>query len=283
MRNMFRMMMALIAMFMMTAFSMTCEAAQKIVAVMPMSQIVNNGYSSYTAQNMTEELINTLVNSGTYTVIERSQIDKVITEMGFEESGYVNADSAIEIGRLSGAQYILVGKITMADVYNSSVPLIGVKTLKAKVGIEYRLLDGKTGQILLSNTIEDQHTEDELTGSDFSAQVVLHKACSDAAKKVLKEIQKKNPIIGTVLDIDPATNIVYVDLGRGSGLQVGEELQVFKEGTPIYGTNGEIITTRTIELGKIKITEVNDNHSIGKLTAKGAAIERGALVKRVLK
>ena len=89
MRNMFRMMMALIAMFMMTAFSMTCEAAQKIVAVMPMSQIVNNGYSSYTAQNMTEELINTLVNSGTYTVIERSQIDKVITEMGFEESGYV--------------------------------------------------------------------------------------------------------------------------------------------------------------------------------------------------
>lgn len=34
-------MMALIAMFMMTAFSMTCEAAQKIVAVMPMSQIVN--------------------------------------------------------------------------------------------------------------------------------------------------------------------------------------------------------------------------------------------------
>lgn len=50
MRNMFRMMMALIAMFMMTAFSMTCEAAQKIVAVMPMSQIVNNGYSSYTAK-----------------------------------------------------------------------------------------------------------------------------------------------------------------------------------------------------------------------------------------
>ena len=76
----------------------------------------------------------------------------------------------------------------------------------------------------------------------------------------------------------------FIDLDKmTSGLQAGEELQVFKEGMPIYGTNGEIITTRTIELGKIKITEVNDNHSIGKLTAKGAAIERGALVKRVLK
>lgn len=48
----------------------------------------------------------------------------------------------------------------------------------------------------------------------------------------------------------------------------------------LYYRRGECYSN---ELGKIKITEVNDNHSIGKLTAKGAAIERVALVKRVLK
>ena len=283
MKNFIRLIVAVFAMFVLSGLTATCQAAQKIVAVMPMSQIVRNGYSSYAADNMTEELINVLVNSGTYTVIERSQLDQVVQEMGFESTGMVNPDSAIEIGKLSGAQYILVGKVTMADVYNSTVPLLGIKTLKAKVGLEYRLLDGKTGQILLSNTIEDQHTEDAITGSDFSDQVVLHKACGDVAKKVLKEIQKKNPIVGTVLDIDSSNTVVYVDLGRESGLQVGELLQVYKEGTPIYGTNGEIITTRTIELGKIKITEVNDNHSIGKLVDKNAQIDRGALVKRVIK
>lgn len=283
MKKIIHIIMTLMALLVLSGVSATCEAAQKIVAVMPMSQIVRNQYSSYAAENMTEELINVLVNSGTYTVIERSQLDQVIQEMGFESTGMVNADSAIEIGKLSGAQYILIGKITMADVYNSTIPIVGIKTLKSKVGLEYRLLDGKTGQILLSNTVEDQHTEDAITGSDFSDQVVLHKACGDVAKKVLKEIQKKNPIIGTVLDVNGEE--IYVDLGRESGLQAGELLQVFKEGAPIYGTNGEIITTRTIELGKIKITEVNDNHSIGKIIDKGnqGSIERGSLVKRIIK
>lgn len=281
MKKLFYTILAVVVMMMISLIALPCEAAQKVVAIMPIKNNVNTRYSSVAAKTMTDELINVFVNSGMYTVVERGQLDQVIGEMGFSSTGMVDSNSVIEIGKLSGAQYILVGNVSMADVYQSVIPLTTIKTFRAKVGMIYRLIDAKTGKILLSSSIEDQHTIDEVTGSDFSEEVLLHKACSNVAEKILKEIQKKNPVIGNILDVNGEE--VYIDLGTDSGLRVGETLMVFKEGAPIYGKNGEIVTTRIIELGEIKVTQVEEGYSIGKIKEKNNGIVKDALVKRVIK
>lgn len=281
MKKLFYTILAVVVMMMISLIALPCEAAQKVVAIMPIKNNVNTRYSSVAAKTMTDELINVFVNSGMYTVVERGQLDQVIGEMGFSSTGMVDSNSVIEIGKLSGAQYILVGNVSMADVYQSVIPLTTIKTFRAKVGMIYRLIDAKTGKILLSSSVEDQHTIDEVTGSDFSEEVLLHKACSNVAEKILKEIQKKNPVIGNILDVNGEE--VYIDLGTDSGLRVGETLMVFKEGAPIYGKNGEIVTTRIIELGEIKVTQVEEGYSIGKIKEKNNGIVKDALVKRVIK
>lgn len=281
MKKLFYTILTVVVMMMISLIELPCEAAQKVVAIMPIKNNVNTRYSSVAAKTMTDELINVFVNSGMYTVVERGQLDQVIGEMGFSSTGMVDSNSVIEIGKLSGAQYILVGNVSMADVYQSVIPLTTIKTFRAKVGMIYRLIDAKTGKILLSSSVEDQHTIDEVTGSDFSEEVLLHKACSDVAEKILKEIQKKNPVIGNILDVNGEE--VYIDLGTDSGLRVGETLMVFKEGAPIYGKNGEIVTTRIIELGEIKVMQVEEGYSIGKIKEKNNGIVKDALVKRVIK
>lgn len=281
MKKLFYTILAVVVMMMISLIALPCEAAQKVVAIMPIKNNVNTRYSSVAAKTMTDELINVFVNSGMYTVVERGQLDQVIGEMGFSSTGMVDSNSVIEIGKLSGAQYILVGNVSMADVYQSVIPLTTIKTFRAKVGMIYRLIDAKTGKILLSSSVEDQHTIDEVTGSDFSEEILLHKACSNVAEKILKEIQKKNPVIGNILDVNGEE--VYIDLGTDSGLRVGETLMVFKEGAPIYGKNGEIVTTRIIELGEIKVTQVEEGYSIGKIKEKNNGIVKDALVKRVIK
>ncbi|MDR2374978.1 MAG: P13 family porin [Treponema sp.] len=60
-----------------------------------------------------DELNNVIVNEGSLTVVDRQQLDLIMQEMQFQESGLVSDDSAQEIGRMLGAQYIVSGSIEL--------------------------------------------------------------------------------------------------------------------------------------------------------------------------
>jgi TolB-like protein len=60
-----------------------------------------------------DELNNAIVNIGTLTVVDRQQLDLIMQEMQFQESGMVSDESAQEIGRMLGAQYIVSGSIEL--------------------------------------------------------------------------------------------------------------------------------------------------------------------------
>jgi len=57
-------------------------------------------------------LVKDLVKDGTYSVIERKELDKILTEQNFSSSDRVNPNSAAKIGRLLGADAIVIGSIT---------------------------------------------------------------------------------------------------------------------------------------------------------------------------
>lgn len=54
-----------------------------------------------------------------YKLIERSEIKKVVDEMSFSSSYFVNQDTAVNIGRMLGAQGILTGTINGAAVQDN--------------------------------------------------------------------------------------------------------------------------------------------------------------------
>jgi curli biogenesis system outer membrane secretion channel CsgG len=58
------------------------------------------------------ELIRTeLINSGKYTVIERSQMKEILKEQGFQQTGCTDVSCAVEIGKLLSAKKMLVGSV----------------------------------------------------------------------------------------------------------------------------------------------------------------------------
>ena len=57
-------------------------------------------------------LIKRLVQDGTFSVIERAQMDKILTEQNFSNSDRANPNSAAKIGKLLGVDAIIVGNIT---------------------------------------------------------------------------------------------------------------------------------------------------------------------------
>jgi hypothetical protein len=89
------------------------------------------------------ELISSaLVNSGRYNIVERSLLDKVMKEQKFSNSGAVDASQVSELGKLAGANKVVVSVLTaagkrymaslkMIDVQTASVANQKIKTLKS--------------------------------------------------------------------------------------------------------------------------------------------------------
>lgn len=68
------------------------------------------------ASGVSDILVNKLVESGRYTVIERSRIDAVLREQNFGASGRVDAATAAQIGQILGVDVVIIGSITQFDL-----------------------------------------------------------------------------------------------------------------------------------------------------------------------
>lgn len=94
-----------------------------------------------------EIISSSIVNTGKYDIVERSLLEKVMQEQSFSNSGAVDDNDATEIGKLAGANKIVLSVVTLTGGRNMlSVKMIDVKTAsverqKVKVVSSGDLLD----------------------------------------------------------------------------------------------------------------------------------------------
>lgn len=80
-----------------------------------------------------EIISSTIVNKSDYDIVERSLLEKIMQEQAFSNSGAVNDADATEIGKLAGANKIVISVVTLAGGHNMlSVKMIDVKTAKVE-------------------------------------------------------------------------------------------------------------------------------------------------------
>jgi formylglycine-generating enzyme required for sulfatase activity len=77
-----------------------------------------------------QELISSaLVSTGKFTVVERSMIEKIIKEQSFQSSDLADNSQATEIGRLSGANKVVLSAVSLVGGRNMlSIKLVDVET-----------------------------------------------------------------------------------------------------------------------------------------------------------
>ena len=261
----------------------TGEAAQKKVAVMTFENVSGSNERKI-AEVMTDEVTVALVNSGSYTVLERTQLEKAIKEINFQNSGIVDQSQIIELGKMTGTDYTVVGKVLLAAVVRNETGVIlgdilggshpmgkSIPQYKGKVTLNVRFIDNTTGELVFAQVIEGSKA-----GND--REVCLHNAARDAAANVLTAIQKANPFTAVVLYADHGQ--VVINKGYESGIRKGEVLEAFCERLPVKDLDGRIVTVITEEVGKVKVTEVRDGTSICKILSGGGRIVRKTKVQR---
>jgi hypothetical protein len=107
------------------------ELLEKIPAGSRISFVGGRGANQNTLDFILEELSAAAVNTGTITVVDRQQINAIITEQRFQLSGEVSDETAVSIGRLSGSQIIISCSVTGA----SSQRRLRVRAITVETGV----------------------------------------------------------------------------------------------------------------------------------------------------
>ncbi|MEM9511861.1 MAG: CsgG/HfaB family protein, partial [Cyanobacteria bacterium P01_E01_bin.48] len=126
------------------------------------------------ARGVNEILVNRLVQDGTYSVIERSQLDAILQEQDLGASGRVDANTAAQIGRILGVDAIVTGTVTEYNldqqVSGGSVGFFGVSAATddktATVKLNARMIGTSTAEILVA-------AEGEGTATQSDSQVLV--------------------------------------------------------------------------------------------------------------
>jgi curli biogenesis system outer membrane secretion channel CsgG len=152
---------------------LSAQAQKKRVAVMNFDYATVKtsvaalfGSDQDVGKGITDMLVDRLVNDGTYRVIERKELDKIIAEQNFSNSDRADPATAAKIARILGVDCIVIGSITQFGNDNSTTKVGGgaignvtgrfgiggasKSTSKAVVQITGRIIDTSTAEILAS-------------------------------------------------------------------------------------------------------------------------------------
>ncbi len=232
----------IIPILLLTTSNLFSQSSENRIAILNLDAVSISNEESIT---LTDRLRSELVNSGSFTVIERSEMDEILIEQGFQQTGCTTDECAVEIGKLLNINRICGGSV-------------------GKVGSLYtvtlRMIDVETGQILIT-VIEDCQCPIE--------QVLTSSMKNITQKLVTASKEYIRPVVGGKGDIYvkslPTAASVFID-GKSTGKTTPTTIRDLETGTHLVKVvKGELVGSKIIRVNANDIAE--ENISLGK--AKG--------------
>ncbi|HEX9547994.1 MAG TPA: CsgG/HfaB family protein [Acidimicrobiales bacterium] len=262
-------------------------------------------------KGIADMLVTNLVRNGTYSVIERKQLDQVLREQNFQQSGRADPSSAVQLAKLLGVDAIIIGSITQfgrddkklgvggAGVHVGGIGIggFGKKSAKAVVQIDARIVSTTTAEILGVATGHGESKRSGLTlagglavggtggagvldmGSSNFANTIIGEATRLAVDSLTGQLaaaaggiqETKVEIRALVADVSGGE--VTINVGTGAGVKVGGEYDVVRPGREIRDpATGRVLRRTTTPVGKLKISQADEGSATGTLTGGPARV-----------
>lgn len=113
------------------------------------------------ASELSDLLASELVSTRAFQVLERKEIDAVISEQDFSASGRVSKATMVKMRKIKGAKYLVAGTVSAFEESGSKGGKvrfkglsIGGKKTKTYVAVDVKVIDTETGEIVDARTIE---------------------------------------------------------------------------------------------------------------------------------
>jgi curli biogenesis system outer membrane secretion channel CsgG len=279
------------------------EAKKKRVAVFDFDDKSNHRFRWWTGQpvgeGMADMLVTALVKTGKYQVFERQQIQQIMKEQGFGQSGAVTAESAAKVGQLLGVEVAVFGAVTEFGYTESGGKTrlkqkgfgIGLKSTKATVGVDVRFVNTRTAEILAAESVRKEETSRGLSldtkkfnfdnRKKFDESIV-GKATRNAINSIVELFDGTASSIPWQAKIIKGDGPIYINAGAASGVKIGDEFVIYRPGEALIDPDtGLNLGSAESKIGVIKVT--NNNIGEGKasecIVVAGSNFQRNDIVK----
>jgi curli biogenesis system outer membrane secretion channel CsgG len=253
------------------------------------------------ARGLTEMLTTALVATNRFVVLERAQVGAVMQEQDLGASGRVARETAPAQGGVIGAQALITGDITgfsyssealggnLANVIKGVTA--GASRVTAEVVIDLRLVDAVTGEVLGSASgrgkasatgVSADLTKGERNINAEGAKATpLGQASRAAIRNAVADLLRQAPkaLAWARRVIDVRDGLVYVNSGRGDGLEPGTILQAFEQAQALIDPDtGRNLGNPDRLLGELQVESVEERYSVAKVLS-GQGFARNHLVR----
>ena len=246
----------------------------------------------------TDLMINALLSTNRFRVFERSKLDLILQEQNFQHfSGLVDQTTAVKLGKMIGVDSILTGSLTnVAFTKGERFKFGPFKFRKSyiKVVMAIRIIDVTTGEILYSTIQEEEASKSDISGVlpipipggiGFSKQEAVdilsavELICNKVVLNFVAKMDRKTvelssaPLEGYVVKVESTSSgeiiRVYINLGANSGIKVGDEVRIYREGEVILDPKTNEVLDRELDLiAQARVMEVREEISIALVTTK---------------
>ena len=268
-------------------------------------------------KGITDLLITDLVKDGSFSVIERQALDKLMAEQNFSNSNRADPASAAKLGKLLGVDEIIVGSITEFGSETQKKNIgggggnwggfglggIGHSNSKANVGVTARVVNVDTGEILAVAEGDGQSSRSStsLLGGggnwhgfgggnvDFGAsnfqETIIGEATKTAVDHLTADLVTNGSkftmhtvkVDGLVAAVDGGQ--IVLNVGNRAGVHVGDQLEVVRMTKEIKDpATGAVIRRLTTTVGIVKATDVDDASAVCTPVA-GTGFQVGDMVR----
>ena len=228
-----------------------------------------------------------LTSSKTISVIERDQLDAIASEHKLALSGVVTDDTAVQIGKIAGCQYMLLGAVTNLAKNQSStnVWMFGTSKNTAIATIDVRVVDVETSEVKLSLSESGSSSQKGtvfnfygMTNEKLQLEGMEAGAIADAASRW--GLKVREALTGEYAQvIEAGSKEITLSIGATSGAQIGKFFRVYVDGAEIFDSNGNSLGHKMNDIAAVKIVDVQHDFSlaeaIDKTTGNISLIHKG--------
>ncbi|MEA1915932.1 MAG: CsgG/HfaB family protein [Campylobacterota bacterium] len=237
-------------------------------------------YSAFKMSSMVSQALATdITQSRRFAVVDRTYTRSIADELNLLKSGAVSQEQKVKLGKILGADYLLVGNIQSASLSqkNSHNQSTGEKSSKssAEFIVDYRIIVLGTSQVKWSDTAVLEVDTNSNSSTDIALQDALNKLSAYITNSLLNNIY---PI--KIAKITPMGEII---LNQGGSLvQKGSIFNVYKIGDKIYDPyTKESLGYEETKVGEITITKVNPKNSYATATRSSLSLmKKGDICRR---
>ncbi len=240
-------------------------------------------------ESLDSQLVDRINATRKFDVVGRSDLNDILKEQDLGASGNVDAKTAAQAGKLTGAKYLLVTTIDDYQDYVETATFEGTGRSATKrvfrLSIVGKVYDASTGKLLESANFQTGNDEFKQIQEERNYSVKDGELSDEMMVAVSRDMAQK--IANRIADvIFPAKVLlkrdkeVTINRGEGGGVAVGDLFNVYALGEELIDPDTkESLGHEEVKVGKVKITQVNPKTSTAEIL-DDAGIDRGAILRK---